>query len=119
MNPPPDSSVEHGTDNFTLPWAAIAFLILTAALSLLWSHHKLLSQDEIFVLQTDSVPSYAQLIHIQRSYPISLDPLVYHTLAHIAIKIFGAGSLRTQDSLSVRLSSDAALPLLLRAAHCQ
>jgi hypothetical protein len=51
-----------------------------------------MSQDEIFVLQTDSAPTYAQLLHIQRSYPISLDPLVYHTLAFLSIKAFGAGA---------------------------
>jgi 4-amino-4-deoxy-L-arabinose transferase-like glycosyltransferase len=87
-----NSSVESRSDSLALPWTAVAFLILTAVLSLLWSHHKLMSQDEFFVLQTDSVPSYAQLLHIQRSYPISLDPLVYHTLAHLAISIFGAGA---------------------------
>ena len=92
MNPSRDSNVQRTTDNFTLPWTAIAFLILTAAISLLWSHHKLMSQDEIFVLQTDSVPTYAQLLHIQRSYPISLDPLVYHSLSFLSIKAFGAGA---------------------------
>lgn len=92
MNPSQDSSVERATDNLSLPWTAIAFLILTAVISLLWSHHKLMSQDEIFVLQTDSAPTYAQLLHIQRHYPISLDPLVYHTLAFLSIKAFGAGA---------------------------
>jgi hypothetical protein len=77
---------------FLLPWTAIAFLLLTAVLSLVWSHSKLMSQDEFFVLQTDSVPTLAQLIHIQRTYPISLDPLVYHALAHTAIKLFGPGA---------------------------
>jgi Dolichyl-phosphate-mannose-protein mannosyltransferase len=92
MNPSRNSNVERSVDNLSLPWQAIAFLILTAVISLLWSHHKLMSQDEIFVLQTDSAPTYAQLLHIQRSYPISLDPLVYHTLAFLSIKVFGAGA---------------------------
>jgi hypothetical protein len=92
MIPSQSSSMEGRSDSLALPWTAVAFLILTAVLSLLWSHHKLMSQDEFFVLQTDSVPSYAQLLHIQRSYPISLDPLVYHTLAHLAISLFGAGA---------------------------
>ncbi len=92
MNPSQDSSVERFPDSLRLPWTAIAFLILTAAISLLWSHHKLMSQDEIFVLQTDSAPTYAQLLHIQHHYPISLDPLVYHTVAFLSIKAFGAGA---------------------------
>jgi Dolichyl-phosphate-mannose-protein mannosyltransferase len=75
-----------------IPWPAIAFLLLTIIYSLVWSHHKLMSQDEFFVLQTDSVASFTQLIHIQRNCSISLDPLVYHSLAHIAIKLFGPGA---------------------------
>jgi 4-amino-4-deoxy-L-arabinose transferase-like glycosyltransferase len=92
MNPSQDSNVECAADSLSLPWQAIAFLILTAAISLLWSHHKLMSQDEIFVLQTDSVPTYTQFLQIQRQYPISLDPLVYHTIAFLSIKAFGAGA---------------------------
>ena len=67
-------------------------LLLTAAVALTWSHIKLLDQDEVFVLQTDSVPSVAQLIHVQRHFPISLDPMVYHLLGHASIKLFGAGA---------------------------
>lgn len=73
-----------------LPLTAVAILLVTAAVSLAWSHYKLLSQDEIFVLQTGSVSSVRQLVHIQRTTPISLDPLVYHLLAHAAAKLFGS-----------------------------
>ncbi len=68
---------------------AALILLLTAAVALAWSHTKLLSQDEIFVLQTDSVRSVTQLINIQRHYPISLDPLVFHLLAHACTKLLG------------------------------
>lgn len=74
----------------TLPVSAVAILFVTAVVSLVWSHYKLLSQDEIFVLQTDSVSSVRQLVHIQRTTPISLDPLAYHLLTHAATKVFGA-----------------------------
>jgi hypothetical protein len=73
--------------------AAVLLLLLTAAVALAWSHFKLLSQDEIFVLQTDSVSSLRELIHIQRHYPISLDPLVFHVLAHACTKVFGPTAL--------------------------
>jgi hypothetical protein len=69
--------------------AALLILLLTAAVAFTWSHVKLLSQDEIFVLQTDSASSLRELIHIQRNYPISLDPLVFHALAHACTRIFG------------------------------
>lgn len=73
--------------------AALLILLLTAAVAFTWSHVKLLSQDEIFVLQTDSVSSLRELIHIQRHYPISLDPLVFHMLAHACTKLFGPTAL--------------------------
>ena len=78
-------------ENATL--AALVLLLLTAAIAFAWSHVKLLSQDEIFVLQTDSVSSVRELIHIQRHFPISLDPLVFHLLAHAATKLFGPTAL--------------------------
>jgi hypothetical protein len=66
-----------------------AILLLTAAMSLLWSQHKLLEQDEIFSLQTDRVATLAEVFRIQRQYPISLEPPPYHVLAHAAMQIFG------------------------------
>ena len=74
-------------------FAALLILLLTAAVAFTWSHVKLLSQDEVFVLQTDSVHSLHELIHIQRHYPISLDPLVFHVLAHACTKLFGPTAL--------------------------
>lgn len=73
--------------------AAILILLVTAAVAFAWSHVKLLSQDEFFVLQTDSVSSVRELIHIQRHFPISLDPLVYHLLAHAFTKLLGPTAL--------------------------
>ena len=73
--------------------AALLILLITAAVAFTWSHVKLLSQDEIFVLQTDSVSPLRELIHIQRNYPISLDPLVFHALAHACTKLFGPTAL--------------------------
>jgi uncharacterized membrane protein len=72
-----------------LPSVAILFLLLTATISLLWSHQKLMSQDEFFVLQTDTVNSVSQLIQVQRATPTALDPLAYHLLAHAAVRVFG------------------------------
>ena len=80
-------------------FAALLILLLTAAIAFTWSHVKLLSQDEFFVLQTDSVSSLRELIYIQRHYPISLDPLVFHALAHTCTKLFGP------TALSLRLPS--------------
>jgi len=71
---------------------AIAFLILSVAISLGWSHYKLLWNDELLVLWTDSAPSIGQIIQIQRTGPLSLDPLLYHVLAHFSIHFFGAGA---------------------------
>jgi hypothetical protein len=78
--------------NAKLPLSAVAFLVLTVTISLFWSHYKLLWNDELSVLQTDSVSSLAQLVHIQRTCPLSFDPIAYHVLAWLAIRLFGAGA---------------------------
>jgi 4-amino-4-deoxy-L-arabinose transferase-like glycosyltransferase len=72
-----------------LPMLGWVTLVLTAAMSVLWSSHKLLEQDEIFSLQTDRVSSLAEVLRIQRLYPISLEPPPYHVLAHAAMAVFG------------------------------
>jgi uncharacterized membrane protein len=70
-------------------WMAVVFICLTAAISLAWSHNKLMSQDEMYAFQTDSVGSIAELVQVQRVVPISLDPLAYHLLSHGGMQIFG------------------------------
>jgi hypothetical protein len=82
-----------------LSMPASAFLALTAVISLLWSHYKILWLDEIFELWTDSCPTIGQVFKVQYSYPISLDPLAYHAIAHGAIWIFGA------NPFSIRIPS--------------
>ncbi len=72
-----------------LPLLGWVTLLLTAAMSAVWSSHKLLEQDEIFSLQTDRVASLAEVFRIQRFYPISLEPPPYHVLAHAAMAVFG------------------------------
>ncbi|HUD22311.1 MAG TPA: glycosyltransferase family 39 protein [Acidobacteriaceae bacterium] len=68
----------------------VVFVLLTAAVSLAWSHNKLMSQDEMYAFQTYSMPTVAELVHVQRTEPISLDPLLYPLLSHAAMKAFGA-----------------------------
>jgi Dolichyl-phosphate-mannose-protein mannosyltransferase len=68
---------------------AIGFLVTTAALALVWSHVKLMWIDEFMVLWTDSVQNLSQVVQIQRFYPASLDPVLYHVAAHASIQVFG------------------------------
>ena len=70
----------------------LVMLLATAAVSLVWSHAKLLSQDEMYEFQTDSVHSLGELVHVQRTWPISLDPLLYHGLSHAAMQVMGASA---------------------------
>lgn len=74
-----------------LPVSSIVFLVLSAILSLVWSSNSLLIGDEYLSLWTDRLPSLAQITHVQRTSPISIDPLFYHVVAHADIRIFGAG----------------------------
>jgi hypothetical protein len=73
----------------SMPWLGWVILFVTATISMTWSAHKLLEQDEIFSLQTDRVSGLAEVLRIQRDYPISLEPPPYHVLAHAAMMIFG------------------------------
>ena len=84
----------------------VVFVCVTAAVSLTWSHTKLMSQDEMYEFQTDSVPSLAELVHVQKTWPISLDPLLYHALSHGAMQVFGA------DALAQRLPALAGFLLM-------
>jgi uncharacterized membrane protein len=68
----------------------VVFVLLTAVLSLAWSHAKLMSQDEMYAFQTYSVRSVVELTQVQRTEPISLDPLLYPLLSHSVMKAFGA-----------------------------
>ena len=46
-----------------------AILLLTAVMSVTWSLHRLLWQDEIFSLQTDRVATLGEVLRIQRVIP--------------------------------------------------
>ena len=87
-------------------WMLPTILLLTTVVVLAWSHFRLLDQDEVFVLQTASVPTVRALIDVQRQYPISLDPLFYHLLSHACVRLFGA------TAFAVRLPSLAGYLLL-------
>ncbi len=77
-----------------MPLAAIAFLILTAAVSLLESHcYYLVGGDELLELWGDNASSLTQLIHIQRTLPLAIDPFFYHGLTFLGIRLFGVNPL--------------------------
>jgi Dolichyl-phosphate-mannose-protein mannosyltransferase len=71
------------------PLLVWGILLLTAVIAVVWSHNKLLWQDEIFSFQTDRVPSLAEVFRIQRLYPISLEAPLYHVFSHAAMQVFG------------------------------
>ena len=74
---------------FGLPPIAWALLALTAVISLVWSHYKLMWNDEFLVLMTDNARSLGSVWHIQRFYPVAIDPFFYHALIYAAIKLLG------------------------------
>jgi hypothetical protein len=89
--PATGNPVDQRIPSAQLPWTWLiaVSIILTCALSLVWSHYKLMRVDEFMEMQTDSVPSLRQVIDIQRHFPISLDPLGYHVAAHFSMRLFG------------------------------
>lgn len=94
-----------------IPLSAWLLLLLTASLSSTWSSAKLLSQDEIFVLQTDSVGSLRQLLSVQRHTPLSLDPLVYHLAGFFSLHLFHPQTPAAQ-ACALRLPSLAGFVLM-------
>jgi hypothetical protein len=72
---------------------AAFILILTAILSLLWSHARLLWKDEFLSFYTDSAATFKQVILIQLHHPISLDPPTYHLLSHLSMDLIGRNAI--------------------------
>jgi len=80
-------------DNDRRPYILLVILLLlTSAIALTWGYYRHLDQDEVFVYQTDSVSSIAQVVDIQKHHPISLDPLFYHLLEHTSLSLFGSSA---------------------------
>jgi len=72
-----------------MPLWATVFLILTAAISLLTAHYRVIGGDDILELWGDNVSSIGQLLHVERITPIEIDPVVYPGLTYVGIHIFG------------------------------
>lgn len=74
---------------------AIAFLLLSAAIELIRSHYQLLGMDEygFGLLGICRGSSFARLIHIQLTKPLSFDPIGYNALIYGAIHYFGTSAL--------------------------
>jgi 4-amino-4-deoxy-L-arabinose transferase-like glycosyltransferase len=76
------------------PFKAPAFfLLLSATLSLLWSHARLLWNDEFLSFYSDSVATFHQVLLVQLHHPISLDPPTYHLLSHLCMDILGRNAI--------------------------
>jgi hypothetical protein len=92
---PNDSEANESHRGFRIagmPLSAIAFLILSTTIMLIRSHYHLLWPDEFGVLDTVSISSVAQFIHILLTKPVMFDPVVYSIFAHASICLFGAGA---------------------------
>jgi len=87
-----------------LPAALI--LLLTAALSLVWSHAKLMWNDEFLSLYGDALPTLRQVWQVQLHTPISLDPPTYHLLSHLSLQVLG------RHGMALRLPALAGFLLL-------
>ena len=79
-----------------MPLSAIAFLVLTAAVSLVTSHYRFIHGDDLLDLWVDRASSFAQLVHIQRDLPLAIDPFFYHGLMFLGIRLFGVSTVVLQ-----------------------
>ena len=69
------------------------FLLLTTVLSLIWSHARLMWNDEFLSFYSDSVATFKQVILVQLHHPISLDPPTYHLLSHLSMDLVGRNAI--------------------------
>ncbi len=69
------------------------FLLLTTTFSLIWSHLRLMWNDEFLSFYTDGVATFKQVVLVQLHHPISLDPPTYHLLSHLCMDIFGRNAI--------------------------
>ncbi len=69
------------------------FLLLSTGLSLIWSHVRLMWNDEFLSFYSDGVATFKQVILVQLHYPISLDPPTYHLLSHLSMNLIGRNAI--------------------------
>jgi hypothetical protein len=72
-----------------MPLWALAFLALTVVVWLITAHYRVIGGDDALELWCDKVGSIGQLLHIQRTSPLVIDPFFYHALTFADIRIFG------------------------------
>jgi hypothetical protein len=71
----------------------VFFLLLTIVLSLIWSHARLMWNDEFLSFYSDGVATFKQVILVQLHHPISLDPPTYHLLSHLSMDLIGRNAI--------------------------
>lgn len=90
MTPQPEPASRESTLSHLL----LSFvLLLTTVLSLLWSHARLMWNDEFLSFYTDGVATFKQVILVQLHHPISLDPPTYHLLSHLCMDLLGRNAI--------------------------
>ena len=97
---------------------AVAVIVITTLSSLVLSHVRMMWADEFLSYWGDKLPTAADVVRVQMHYPISLDPPLYHLLAHWSMQIFGANAsgMRAPALLGVVLSQVALFFLVRRLA---
>jgi Dolichyl-phosphate-mannose-protein mannosyltransferase len=90
MTPQVDSAPKKSIRSYLL---AVPFLLLTAVLSLIWSHVRLLWKDEFLSFYSDGVSTFKQVLLVQLHHPISLDPPTYHLLSHLCMDLIGRNAI--------------------------
>jgi 4-amino-4-deoxy-L-arabinose transferase-like glycosyltransferase len=80
-----------------LPLPAWGIALLTTALSLLWSHNKLMWVDEFLALYSDGVPTFRDVLNVQMHFPLGIEPPTFHFMTHASLAVFG------QNAFALRL----------------
>jgi len=68
---------------------AIALIGITAFVSLMISHYYLVNGDDLLEIWGDKASGLGTLLHTQRTFPLEIDPLLYHLLTFVEISLWG------------------------------
>jgi 4-amino-4-deoxy-L-arabinose transferase-like glycosyltransferase len=88
-----DTKGNRGFQVAGMPWWALVFLALTVTVWLFTSHYRLSGGDDLLELWGDNVSSVGQLLHIARTSPIEVDPVLYPEIMYAGIRLFGVHSI--------------------------
>ncbi len=97
---------------------AIALIGITAFVSLMISHYYLVNGDDLLEIWGDKASVLGTLLHTQRTFPLEIDPLLYHLLTFVEISLWGIETRFAPVTFPIRISAHAVVSVRVCSARC-